>query len=264
MKKIISLLMVFAMVFSLTTVAFAEVGNVTFVADKDTVAVGETITITLSAKEMTVSTFGATVVFDQTKYECVSIESAHGVAGMESYLGLFAVGAPFPTMFGTQSTVAEANGSGYVGFGIAGSSDASYQAKGIAKITFKALSADAATFTLEEDSDGAGLYKGVVDTIKVNSAPVVPETPADPEVGTATKADNVKTWNVKIDGGYVKATDKLIATLSNVDDKTDTQVVTLDIGSDIIDGDADWAFSFKATFTNANMMDKINLAVAKN
>lgn len=133
--------------------------------DKGTVTVGEEFTVTLSHKEMTVSSFTASMNFKTDLLKVVDIETGAGYRALSdnAYLGTCVV-----------STVDEANNTGSIGIGAAASGDNTYAAAELLKVTFRALQAGETAIELEENSDGANGYIGDAQSLRftVNPAAV--------------------------------------------------------------------------------------------
>ena len=135
-----------------------EKSNVSMKISDDTVSVGEEVVVVLSYKDMTVSSFACGFFFDNEKFECKSIVGAdpewpedfglNKASGKNTWVSATA----FPT-------VAESNGTGTVGFVVAGTIDVEYAADVILTATFVAKEEGVADFTLYEDSDGADGFK---------------------------------------------------------------------------------------------------------
>ena len=180
-KKSIALLLTLVMLVSAISVtAFAAGANLSMTSNKTgEVKVGETVSVTISNKEMTVASFGGKVVFDTDKFECVSITSAFDPTDPNSFY-IMKKGGKFPTEIPTVATVDDANngaGRGNAGFALSATGDATYAAGGIITVTLKAKAPGTTQIKLVEDSSGTGGYKGDVSSINITiPAPPVPAT----------------------------------------------------------------------------------------
>ncbi len=166
------------------SVSAAE-GNLTIAADKTTVEIGETVVVTLSTKDATVSSYAGGIHFDKAAFECVEIKDAKNKTN--GYL--YDVADDDYVKMTALSTVTEANGNGNVGFAYAGTADRDYAADIIVKATFEAKVAGAVDFEVYEDCDGADGIKyaageGAKVTVTVNGASA--PTPTPTVVPTAT------------------------------------------------------------------------------
>ena len=116
-KKWISVLlcmMVLVAALAVTANAAGGATNVAFTVEKTEVNVGDTFTVTLSNKAMTVKGFSAGFTFDKTLLECVSIVGPRAARPDYYYL----VDAEWGDIYvaTAASTVAKANENGTVGF----------------------------------------------------------------------------------------------------------------------------------------------------
>lgn len=191
-KRIKSFLMVLVMIASMLATAvpiFAEAvtPNVSFTVDKQEASPGDTITVTFSNNEMSVSGFAGGVMFDKEKVECVSIVGSR--AGRE---GAFLKDEYDDYSKLDSSTVEGANNLGAVGFAIVGTEDVKYQAGTIATITFQ-VKTDASgeiSFTSYESSSGADSYEdqdGIeTKSVKINVPAVTYTISFDANQGTGT------------------------------------------------------------------------------
>ena len=137
MKKFVSLALCVVMMMSLlVTTAFAKgEENLSLSVPGDVEAVvGETIVVKVNNTDLVSDSIAFHFTFDNAALECVSIEGTQDVAGV--YL-VPEVG--YPKEATAVSTVPEANASGVVGFGWAGSDDVNYKAGTIAVVTFKVV-----------------------------------------------------------------------------------------------------------------------------
>lgn len=147
MKKFVSLALCVAMMMSLlVTTAFAKgEENLSLSVPGDVEAVvGETIVVKVNNKALVADSFAFSFDFDNVALECVSIEGTQDADGV--YL---VPEAGYPWLATAVSTVSEANASGTVGFGWAGSADANYKAGTIAVVTFKVVAEPAGDLVFE-------------------------------------------------------------------------------------------------------------------
>ncbi|MCD8017485.1 MAG: S-layer homology domain-containing protein [Oscillospiraceae bacterium] len=183
-KRIISLLLCFTMLFSLTSImavadddtaedaSTTDTPHTTIAVDKTEMEVGDTVTVVVSSTEMTASSFACGIQFDLDKLECTSI-----VGPDEDYPSDFGLTKADTTAKNTwvdatsTSTVDEANANGKVGFVVVGTSDTEYAAGVIYTATFTAIAGGSAEFVLYEQSDlvsGSAYISDSVDTKTVN------------------------------------------------------------------------------------------------
>lgn len=160
MKKVVSLFLCLAMLFSmLVTTTMAEGSyNVTMETNETEVEAGETFTVTIKNKAMTVSSFVCGIFFDTSKLEIVSIEGGQEADRSNYYLVMKnppVLGGPYvlPT---AKPTVEESKVTGTVGFAWGGTANTEYNAATIATITFKVKenATGSANILLFEDSAG--------------------------------------------------------------------------------------------------------------
>ena len=172
-KKMVALLLSLAMLLSLVPVtAVAEGANISMALTypdgrtAETLQEGDTVTLAVSNNAMTVSSFTFNISFDKDKFECVSIVGIDDE--YPDYICITKASGKNPDVeVGTMSTTAEANASGFVGFGWSSANDVNYTGVTIACITFRAKGTGSADFALNEDSSGQGGYKGTVSTTSV-------------------------------------------------------------------------------------------------
>lgn len=135
MKKFVSLALCVVMMMSLlVTTAFAKGEENLSLSATGTAEVGETIVVKVNNKALVADSFAFSFDFDNVALECVSIEGTQDADGV--YL---VPEAGYPWLATAVSTVSEANASGTVGFGWAGSADVNYKAGTIAVVTFKVV-----------------------------------------------------------------------------------------------------------------------------
>ena len=164
--------------------------NVTAAADKTSVDVGDTFTVTLSNKAMSVSSFTAGLSFDTDVLEVTQIVTKDGYTALSNNASRV-----LPAI----STVAEANKTGKVGFGIVAGSDHAYAAADIVTVTFKAVAAGSTAVTPYETStsqsasvDGDGTAVNVTAAVAAQHTHTMEAHPA--VTPTATTAGNTAYW----------------------------------------------------------------------
>lgn len=119
------------------------------------VSAGETFTITLSNREMSVISFTGGVAFDPEMVACTAITGTRESSPGNAYLYNSEGDRIKATITSTVETAAEFSA---VGVAFVSSREITYQAGTLLTITFQALSTGPATFTLYEDSDGSNGY----------------------------------------------------------------------------------------------------------
>ena len=193
-KKLLSLLLSVLMVLTIVPVtALAAGANISMVVTPsagtmNTLHVGDSVTVVVSNKAMTVSTFTFNIAFNKDKFECKSIVGSD--SEWPDSIGINKTSGKTTWVDATTtSTIAEANSSGSVGFGWSATADVSYSEGKIVTITFVAKQTGDASFVLSEDSGGSGGYKDTVSTTTATilKAPItnVTFTLTDPEYGKA-------------------------------------------------------------------------------
>ena len=160
MKRVLAFILALVMTMSLFTVcgfAAGSTGNSDMEVNPPEgktmtdLAVGDTVTVVLKNKAMTVSSFACGVAFDKERFTCESIVGT-GKNPNKYYL----TDEYDETVANTAaSKTTESNNTGTVGFTWGGTEDTNYVAGTIATITFTVKGiGTAAPFTLYEDSDG--------------------------------------------------------------------------------------------------------------
>ena len=161
MKRVLAFILALVMTLSLFTIcgfAAGSTGNSDMEVNPPEgktltdLVVGDTVTVVLKNKAMTVTSFSCGVAFDKERFTCESI------VGTGKNPGKYYLTDEFGDT--VQSTAAskpaESNNTGTVGFAWGGTEDATYVASAIARITFTVKGiGTAAPFTLYEESDGA-------------------------------------------------------------------------------------------------------------
>lgn len=202
MKRILAVILSLMMVFTtLGTVTFAAGGetNVSFTVDKTTAAVGDTITVTVSNKAMTVSSFTCGFKFDKDNLECKSVVGP--ISSSPSFFCLTPVTPSNPfspvTEVKVVSTPADANDpvkGGAVGFAHTDTDLAGvpYKESTLFTATFevKSVGSGSFDFVLYESSSGTDKYNSdsiETKTVSIAKAPIssVSFTLTDPAQGAA-------------------------------------------------------------------------------
>ncbi len=189
-KRIAACVLTLCLMLTLYSPAFAAGGsaNLSMSVDQTTVDVGDTVTVTVTMADCEVATLTGGIKFDTSKFECASITNGNNKTTLyvkwyddvdeEDYVNVAAT---------AQSTVADANSNGQVGFAFAGTVNHPYEQRyggGLMVATFTATAAGTADFTLYEDfatqpAGGTDAYKadpvGSAVTVTINGA-VTPKT----------------------------------------------------------------------------------------
>ena len=179
------------MVFTtLGTMTFAAGGspNVSFTVDKATAAVGDTITVTVSNKAMTVSSFTCGFKFDLTKLKCTSISGPDSTKPGFFFITNDEYGYPLTAT--ATPTISESNASGTVGIAFAGTADVKYKAGVVLTATFEVKATGDAAFTLYENTGGTNQFMSdaiETKTVTIAKAPISSVTASvkKPEAGKA-------------------------------------------------------------------------------
>ncbi len=143
LKKVFAMILCLSIIVSTSVPVLAEASssNMTMVVSKSTVNVGETVTVSLSTKGMTVAGFGGFVKFDPTFFQCKSAVGfdpeypddigINKVSGKSSWTEVKIPGA-----------LEKSNDSGNYGFGTVSSADVEYVADAnFITLTFEAIKA---------------------------------------------------------------------------------------------------------------------------
>lgn len=186
MKKFISMLAGVVMASSLVAVtAFAAGGNPNWsmTIDNAEVEVGDIVTVQLGTEKKTLGADVVNVYYDTDKFEFVDIADADGcLFSKEEAEFKFAAGAYLePGHNPAMKTVAFM----WVGTGAEKTMKANEE---VAFITFKAIEAGEAVFSLKEQSSGTDGFKGDVDAQTVTVKGSEPVTPPAPTASVAIKA----------------------------------------------------------------------------
>ena len=144
----------------------ADDANVYFNTDKNELAVGERVSVTLGSKEMTVAAFSAGISFDNEKLRCVSIVGSDPDYPNDIGLNMKEGKNPWKDAL-IAATVEEANASGNIGMLVYSLEDETYVEGVIFTATFEAIAEGEALISLFEDSDGADGYRS--DCIAIES-----------------------------------------------------------------------------------------------
>lgn len=164
-KRLLPFLLGLVMVLTLVpAIALADgsSGNVSLAVDKTTANVGDTITVTLSNKAMTVGTFTCGMKFDKGMLECSSIAQGANYGAVTAGAALIE-----PQL----STVALANKNGTVGFGVVRTANQTVAAGDLLVVQFKVLKSGSVTITAYESSCKAD-SSGAVSTENANTVMV--------------------------------------------------------------------------------------------
>lgn len=158
-KKPFGILICLCLALTMISTALAtDNTNLSMNVSAESVNIGETVTVKLSTDAMTVSSFTCGVQFDNTKFECTSFVGSD--EDYPTYIFINKVSGKTTEEYFNVGTVADANSTGYVGFGIAGTADTEYVAcADFVTITFTAKAAGDADFVLYEDSAGTNDHK---------------------------------------------------------------------------------------------------------
>ena len=153
----------------------AEKANVYLSADKNTLAVGEQIRVTLFSREMRVATFITGISFDKSKLKCISIVGSD--PDYPSAVGITKKGVKDGFTSATVvHTTEEANATGNVGITVLSVADADYVAGAVFSVTFEAIAEGEALISLFEDSDGTDTYRAdgiVIKSVNITKVPNV-------------------------------------------------------------------------------------------
>lgn len=154
MRHVIPVVLCIALVMVFMTMAAYAVGNestpnVSIAVDKESVHVGDTITVTFSTKAVTLHTLTGGIKFDTTMLECVEAELANSDSAL---LKTNSDVADPNYRIVELSSVERTNKTGQVGFYSFGVNEASFAATDLFVATFKVLKAGEITITAYEDS----------------------------------------------------------------------------------------------------------------
>jgi len=192
-KRILAVLLSVSMLMStLCLTAGAEGSNVSFTVDKETVEVGDTVTVTISNEQMKLTGFGAIFEFDNTKLTCTNITGADG----DEYMGIYKSSGKSPWVDATAAdNVDNTNSDGKFSFTIMNGTETEYAAGTVATLTFKATAAGTVEFKLKEESaaDTGNGYKGEAGTktLTITEAVMLPNVSFVVDKETAQVGDSV-------------------------------------------------------------------------
>ncbi len=184
----------------------ASDANVYFSMDRDELAIGERVSVTLSSKEMTVQAFAAGISFDNEKLRCVSIVGSD--PDYPNDIGLNMKEGKYPwkeALFAT--AVDEANASGDVAVVVYSISDETYVEGVIFTVTFEAVAEGEALFTLFEDSDGTDGYRSdqiVIKSVTVGGKKLAVRSTSDLIVYSVSGREVTIDCDVACKAGYLK------------------------------------------------------------
>lgn len=183
--KLIALLMcVLVGVMMFSVISFAEVkSNFYITADKTSVNEGDTVTITVYNKAMTVSSFTGGFAFDNSMFEVTAIEKNSDILPRGSVV----------------SSLEEANSAGTVGFAFTDVEDYTYEPGTVLTAVLKAKKGGSAKIESYEDSDGKDgtQYNAGDPGSTVIEEEVIPEihlTPVPEKPATCTEAGYKAYW----------------------------------------------------------------------
>ena len=169
--------------------------NVSYTISATEVAVGDTVTVTLSNREMSVICFCGTIYFDKTLFTCESITGVRDGQTMPNFY-MYDIQNEEWTRAMVISSLEDSAKAGTVGFAFVNTEESHYAAGTVFEATFRAKADGMAEFYAYEDSDGTGGTKNTrIDPISVKVGTGIasepPETadpsdPANPTVPTAT------------------------------------------------------------------------------
>ena len=208
-KSIVAVILTLCMILCCAAPIFANAdsSNLSVSADKTTVEIDETVTVTLKlVGNPELASLNGGIAFDTDAFECTKIVDAYG--DEDSACIMYKKGSRFVEFYaGALSSLTEANTNGTVGFSCNVSSTDSPQIKpadedtaAIIVVTFKALKAGTAEFKAYEDSStfpagGTYAFKGDGNKISVTvNAPAVTEYTVtfDPDNGEAVSTVQVE------------------------------------------------------------------------
>ena len=157
--------------------------NATMTVSKTEVNVGDTVTVILSNKAISVEGFGIYLEFNKACLECTAITGADG----DEYMGLYKTSGKAPWVDANLSdSVADTNKDGVFSFGVVPGLDTQYKEGVFATLTFTAKAAGTVEIVLNEDTAGVNKFKGVASTETVMiTAPVINVTGVTLDKATA-------------------------------------------------------------------------------
>lgn len=157
--------------------------NATMTVSKTDVNVGDTVTVILSNKAISVEGFGIYLEFNKACLECTSITGADG----DEYMGLYKTSGKAPWVDANLSdSVEDTNKDGVFSFGVVPGLDTQYKEGVFATLTFTAKAAGTVEIVLNEDTAGVNKFKGVASTETVMiTAPVINVTGVTLDKATA-------------------------------------------------------------------------------
>jgi hypothetical protein len=174
--------------------------------DRDELAIGERVSVTLSSKEMTVQAFVAGISFDNEKLRCVSIVGSD--PDYPNDIGLNMKEGKYPWKEALLATaVDEANASGDVAVVVYSISDETYVEGVIFTVTFEAVAEGEALFTLFEDSDGTDGYRSdqiVIKSVTVGGKKLAARSTSDLIVYSVSGREVTVDCDLACKAGYLK------------------------------------------------------------
>lgn len=173
---LVSVILLISMVGSVV-VSAAET-NVTMDVDPVTVSVGDTVTVVIANKEVTVESLGVVLSFDTKLLDCTEILGVDD----DEYLGIYYSGRKGAATWAdaqVADTVDDTNKDGKFSFGWMTTKNTVVFEGNIATIKFKAKASGVAEFSLTEKTTGTDAFTGVATTATVT----ITDTPACDHVG---------------------------------------------------------------------------------
>lgn len=174
--------------------------NLSVSIDKTEAKVGETVTITISNKDMTVQSFTGGIKFDKDKFDCISIKNIdkESINPAEEIYGYVTSkkGNKKPLEV---SSIKDANREGTVGFALTGTTDISYNQGVVLYATFRCKAVGTGNYVLYEDTSGMCEYRNdsivqkTVTIPKASNDVSITENPGKTYDGTSVTASATAT-----------------------------------------------------------------------
>ena len=149
--QIVSSFLAIILLFSTPAIGIGTSLNLSISVDGTDLALGDTLRIILSVRDMNVSSFSGGIRFDCEALECVSVQGVR--PGKTERLYLLDCYGDWVAASAV-STTEEANLTGTVGFVWIGTEDTAYPAQEIAVVTLRAVAVGKTSIRLYEDSAG--------------------------------------------------------------------------------------------------------------
>ena len=175
-KKALSFLLciIMAVTVTVTTIsATNEETNVSMTVSSEEVTVGDTLTVVVTYKDMSIAAFACKLQFDTNLLECTKVVGGRSGSRYESKGWLYDGTDYWPAL--TMSTYEEANTAGQVGFAFVDTEEYEYVSGVVYTVTFIAKAAGTVEFTLIEDSSGSDGFK---DTAETKTLTILDATPS--------------------------------------------------------------------------------------